>query len=136
MTTIGLVRVVERVERVEELFLRLLAAGEELDVVDQEQIAVGAVARAELVHLVVLQRVDELVREAFGRHVHDARVRTLVEHAVRDGVHQVGLAETGAAADEERVVAAPAAARRSDRRRVRELVATGRPRSSRSDNAD
>ena len=30
-----LVGVVERVERVEELFLRLLAAGEELDVVDE-----------------------------------------------------------------------------------------------------
>ena len=30
---------VERVERVEELFLRLLAPGEELDVVDEQQVA-------------------------------------------------------------------------------------------------
>ena len=45
-----LVRLVERVERVEELFLRLRLAGEELDVVDEEQVALLAVARAELVH--------------------------------------------------------------------------------------
>ena len=57
-----------------------------------------AVARAELVHLVVLQRLDELVRELLGRDVEDARVRPLGEDAVRDGVHQVRLAEAGAAA--------------------------------------
>ena len=81
-----------------------------------------AVARAELVHLVVLERLDELVREALGRDVDDARVGPLLADAVRDGVHEVRLAEAGAAADEERVVAAAAAARRRDRRRVRELV--------------
>ena len=41
---------------------------------------------------------------------------------MRDGVNQVRLAEARAAADEERVVAAPAAARRRDRRGVGELV--------------
>ena len=87
-----------------------------------EQIALLAVARAELVHLVVLERADELVREELGRDVDDARVGTLGVDAVGDGVHEVRLAEAGAAADEERVVAAPAAARRGDGRGVGELV--------------
>ena len=39
-----LVGLMERVERVEELFLRLRLRGEELDVVDEEQIAALAVA--------------------------------------------------------------------------------------------
>ena len=46
----------------------------------------------------------------------------LAVDAVGDGVHQVRLAEAGAAADEERVVAAPAAARGRDGRGVGELV--------------
>ena len=114
---------VERVEGVEELFLRLLAASEELDVVDEEHVALAAVARAEVVHLVVLDGRDEVVREPLGRHVDDPRARVLVVHAVGNRVHEVGLAEAGAAADEERVVAPRAAAAgRRDRRGVRELV--------------
>jgi hypothetical protein len=65
---------VERVERVEELFLRLLAAREELDVVDEEHVALRPVARAELVHAMVLDGRDEVVREALRGHVDDARV--------------------------------------------------------------
>jgi hypothetical protein len=113
---------VERVERVEELFLRLRLSGEELDVVDEEQVAPLAVARAELVHLLVLQRLHELVHEALGADVDDARFRPLLAHAMGDGVDEVRLAEPRAAADEERVVPPPAAARRRHRRRVRELV--------------
>ena len=45
--TICFCRVVERVEGVEELVLRALLAGEELDVVDQQHVDV-AVALAEL----------------------------------------------------------------------------------------
>src|SRR5690349_1194272 len=63
-------RLVERVEGVEELLLRPLLAGDELDVVDQEQIDV-AIARAELRRAVVANCVDELVREALGRDVDD-----------------------------------------------------------------
>ena len=117
-----LVGLVERVERVEELFLRLRLRGEELDVVDEEEIAALAVARAELVHAALLEGLDELVHELLGRHVEDARRRALGAEAVRDGVHEVRLAEAGAAADEERVVPRAAAAGRGDRGRVRELV--------------
>jgi hypothetical protein len=116
------IRVIERVERVEELFLRLLAAREELDVVHQQDVAVVAVAVAELVDAVVLQRPDELVREALGREVEHARVRVVLEHAVPDGVHEVGLAEPDAAVDEERVVALAPRRRAGHRGGVRELV--------------
>ena len=44
---------VQRVERVEELFLRPLFAGDELDVVDQQHVD-APVAVAELVDLVLL----------------------------------------------------------------------------------
>jgi hypothetical protein len=49
-----LARLMERVEGVEELFLRLRLAREKLDVVDEEQVAPLAVARAKLVHLLIL----------------------------------------------------------------------------------
>ena len=109
----------------EELFLRLRLAGEEVNVVDQEEIALLAVAAAEIVHPLVLKRLHELVHEALGADVDDARARSLFAHAVREGVDEVRLAEARTAADEERVVTAPSDACRRHRRGVRELV--GRP---------
>ena len=102
---------VERVERVEELFLRAVAAGEEVDVVDHQHVDV-AVAVAELVHVAVLDRVDELVDEAVARQIEDARVGVALEHLLADGLQQVRLAEPDAAVDEQRVVRLARAARR------------------------
>ena len=45
-----LVRVVKRVERVEELVLRAVLVRQELDVVDQQHVRRGPVARAEVLH--------------------------------------------------------------------------------------
>ena len=67
-----LLRVVERVEGVEELLLGRVLAGDELDVVHQEHVEL-AVAPLELVHALEAQRVDELVQEALGREVQDVR---------------------------------------------------------------
>ena len=61
-----LVGVVEGVERVEELLLRLGLPLQELDVVDQEDVDV-AVAAFEPVLPVVADRVDELVGELLAR---------------------------------------------------------------------
>ena len=94
---------VDRVERVEELLLGPLLVGDELDVVDEEQVD-PPVAGAELVDLALLDRGDELVRELLGRGVDDALARELGDDLVADGVHQVGLAEAHAAVQEERVV--------------------------------
>jgi hypothetical protein len=94
VTTIWL-SAVQRVEGVEELFLRLLAPREELDVVDKSR-SQDPVARAELVHLRVV--LDELVMKSFGEplrgDVDDPRRRPLVRSTrLRDRVDEVGLAE-------------------------------------------
>ena len=100
-----LLRVEERVERVEELGLRAFHARQELDVVHQQHVH-GPVALAELVDAVVLHRVHHLVLEPLGRDVGEVHLRVVAEHVVPDGVHQVRLAEPHAAVDEQRVVRA------------------------------
>ena len=115
---------VDRVERVEELFLRPLLVGDELDVVDEQEVD-PPVAGAELVDLALLDRGDELVGELLGRGVDDALARELGDDLVADGVHQVGLAEAHAAVQEERVVGVARALRHGQAGRVGEAV--GRP---------
>ena len=53
----------QRVERVEELLLRALPADEELDIVDEEQVGLVAVATFEPRPTVVAHGVDEVVGE-------------------------------------------------------------------------
>ena len=117
-----LVGVVESVEGVEELFLRLDFSAQELDVVDEQDVDV-AVAALEAGRLVVADAVDELVGELLRADVPDARA--LVEGAgvVADRVQQVGLAQSGAAVDEQRVVGAGRLLGDGDGRGVREAVA-------------
>ena len=115
---------VDRVERVEELFLRPLLVGDELDVVDEQQVD-PPVAGAELVDLALLDRGDELVGELLAGRVDDALARELGDDLVADGVHQVGLAEAHAAVQEERVVGVARALGDRQAGRVREAV--GRP---------
>ena len=64
---------VEMVERVEELGLRLFAFGEELDVVDEQDVDL-AVLVAERVALSFADGLDELRHELLGGHVLDPRV--------------------------------------------------------------
>ncbi len=94
---------VDRVERVEELFLGPFLVRDELDVVDEQQVD-PAIAGAELVDLALLDRGDELVGELLAGRVDDALARELGDDLVADRVHQVGLAEADAAVQEERVV--------------------------------
>src|SRR6266545_4582310 len=94
---------VERVEGVEELLLDPLLVLEELDVVDQEQV-VGAVALLEALDPLVPQRVDEVVHEGLARHVAHRELALVLADVLRDRLQEVGLAEPGAAVDEERVV--------------------------------
>ena len=115
---------VDRVERVEELFLGPLLVGDELDVVDEEQVD-PPVAGPELVDLALLDRGDELVGELLARRVDDPLARELGDHLVADGVHQVGLAEADAAVQEERVVGVAGALGDRQARGVGEAV--GRP---------
>ncbi len=115
-------RFVERVEGVEELFLGRLLARHELDVVYEQQVHLPELV-PELLHLLVAEAVDHLVHELFGGVVADLRLAVLGEDLVPDGVHQVGLAKTDAAVDEERVVVGGGLVGDRLRRRVGELVA-------------
>ena len=63
-----LLRVVQRVERVEELGLRALFAREKLDVVDEQHID-RSIALAKIDDAIVADRVDHLVHEPLGRDV-------------------------------------------------------------------
>ena len=88
----------------EELFLRAVLAGQELDVVDEEDVD-GAVLVSELAHLRGLDGGDDLVHEVLRGQVDDAFFGKARPHVVADGVHQMGLAQPHAAVQEERVVA-------------------------------
>ena len=98
-----LVGAVQRVERVEELLLEPLLALHELDVVDEQHVDV-AVAALEVGDGVGADGVDVLVEERLGGDVAHDVVLVVVVHVVADGVQQVGLAQTGRAVDEQRVV--------------------------------
>ncbi len=89
-----LVRVVERVEGVEELLHRLFLALEELDVVDEEHVDV-AVAPLEGARTTLADAVDEVVGELLRVHVPHAHMGIEVVGVVADGVQQVRLAESG-----------------------------------------
>ena len=94
---------VDRVERVEELLLRPLLVGDELDVVDEEEVD-PPVARPEVVDPALLDAGDELVGELLAGGVDDLLAREAGDDRVPDRVHQVRLAEAHAAVQEERVV--------------------------------
>ena len=87
------VRVVQRIEGMEELFLSAFLAFDELDVVDQQDVDV-AEAAFERCGAVVTQRVDEVVGELLGRDVLDPHAREQLLRVVTGGVQQVGLAQS------------------------------------------
>ena len=58
----------EGVKGVEEGFLGLIFSGEELDVIDQQDVYI-AVLSLKLGILVVLDRIDEVVGELFARYI-------------------------------------------------------------------
>ena len=83
-----------------------LALGDELDVVDEEHVD-APVSVPEVLHLLLANGVDEVVRELLARRVEDPLAGELRGDRVADGVHQVGLAQAHAAVQEERVVGVP-----------------------------
>ena len=66
------VRIEQGVEGVEEFFLHAFLAGQEVDVIDQQEIRMP-IFLPELDKTAVLQCVDILVRESLGGHVTDIR---------------------------------------------------------------
>ena len=116
-----LVRVVQRVEGVEELLLGSFLALQELDVVDEQDVDV-AVAPLERDLAVVPQAVDEVVGELLGGDVAHPHPGEQPLGVVPDGVQQMRLAQPGVTPDEQRVVGPRRRLGDRDRGRVREPV--------------
>ena len=100
-----LVRVVEGVEGMEELFLDTFLALDELNVIDQQHVDIS-VAPFEGDFAVVTQGVDEIVGEFFGGDVLDPHPGKQPLGVVAGGMQEVSLAQAGSAVDEQWVVAA------------------------------
>ncbi|MCY1509556.1 hypothetical protein D9M68_439050 [compost metagenome] len=90
-------------EGVEELFLRAVLVGEELHVVDQQQIE-RVVAFLELIESLALIGLDHIRHELLGVDVENFGIGPVGQQPVTHSVHQVGLAQADAAVDEKRVV--------------------------------
>src|SRR3546814_2608951 len=82
----------QRIEGMEEFFLRGVLAGEELDVVDEQRVD-RAEAQLELVHALGAQGLDHRTDELLRTQVQHLAVRVVLAHQVAGGVHQVGLAQ-------------------------------------------
>ncbi len=119
--TICLPGLEEVVEGVEELLLDPLLAGEELHVVDQEDIDMP-VALAEFGQAVLLQRLDELVGEFLGGQVGDAGIGLLRRMACPIACIRWVLPEPGLAVDEQGVVGLRGGLGHGQRRGVGHLV--------------
>lgn len=110
-----------RLERIEELLLRAILAGKELDIVDQQQIERMVVA-LEIVERLALVGLDH-VRDVLVRmHVAHPHAGPRGHHGIADGVDQVGLAQPHAAVQEQRVVGRAGILRHLQRRGARQLV--------------
>ena len=113
------IRHVQRVEGVEEPFLRLLLADKELDVVEQQH-ARAAVLLPELFGLALANGADVLVGELFGCRVDEAHA--FGKRLLSDSVHQVRLAQPDFRVHHQRVIDVAGVVRDGARGGVRQLV--------------
>ena len=105
----------------EELLLCALLAGDELHVVEQQQVD-HAVFVAEGLHIAFLDGGDQLVGEVLALDIDDAELGMRAAQHVCDRIHQVGLAQAGVAIDKQRVVFRRRALGYRERGRVRKFV--------------
>ena len=92
-----------------------------MDVVNQKKIGLS-IALPELDEITVLNRIDELVDEEFAREIDHLHVFLPRPGILTDGLHQMRLAQTDSAIDEQRVVCARRSLRHGKTRRVRNLI--------------
>src|SRR6266545_8332697 len=97
------VGVVKGIKGVEKLLLGSFLAGDELDIVKDQDVDVPEFS-LKFVHLVPSQGGDELIHERFGTQVDDFQARALSHRVVADRVDEVSLTEADTAVDEKRVV--------------------------------
>lgn len=94
---------VKHVEGVKKLVLCGVLARDELNIVYEQNVR-RAVFLAELLGRAVFNGFDQVVGEFLAADVDNAQIRIPLEKTVDDRVHQVRLAETALAVDEQRVV--------------------------------
>ena len=87
----------------EEFFLGGLLARDELDIVHQQQVC-HAVLHAEVLGAAGADGGDQLIGELLAGNVHDDEIGVGALDLGLDGREQMGLAQTGAAVDEQRVI--------------------------------
>ena len=87
----------------EELFLGPFLAGKELDIIDEQGIY-RAHTLLEGIDGVVLQGLDHFGHEAFGMKIEHLVLGLMFGNKVADGVEQMGLAQAGAAIDEQGII--------------------------------
>ena len=105
----------------EKLLLGLLLAGDELDVVHQQQVR-APVFLPEFLGAARLDGVDQLVGEVVAFYIHDLVPGPAGVDALADGQQQMGLAKTGVAVDEQGVIHVSRILRHRQRRGVGVLV--------------
>src|ERR1041385_8571925 len=111
----------KRVEGVKKFLLRPFFTTQKLDVVDQKKVGLP-VTLAELDQITVLDRVDELVDEQLTRDIDHLHVFPFRPDELADGLHEMGLPQTDAAINEERIVGACRRLRDSETGCVRDFV--------------
>src|SRR5437867_5229356 len=93
------------IERVKEFFLGTLLASEKLNIVNQKKISL-AITLPEFDQITVLNRIDELIDEQFAGDVYHLHIFLLRPHVLTNRLHQMCLAETDPAVNEQRVIRA------------------------------
>ena len=114
----GLINVVEGVEK---FVLGGPLAGNELDIVHQQQIH-APVAGVEVIHRALLDGLDHLDGELIALHIGDLHPGGLGADVLADGQQQMGLAQARVAVDEEGIVIFPRLFRHGQSRRVGKLI--------------
>jgi len=112
---------VQSVEGMKELLLRLLLAGDELDIVHQQDARLP-VLLPELGVAALPDGCDQLVGEVVALDVHDPQVLPFALDLMGDGVEQMGLAQSGVTVDEQRVEVFRRLIRHGPCRRIGQLV--------------
>src|SRR3989338_5392277 len=90
----------------EKLILGLFPPGEELDIVDNQEIHL-LIVFFELIDLLIFNRIDQLGGKAFRIDVFDPFLRGAFYNFIADGLEEMSFSETYAAIDEERVIGEP-----------------------------
>ena len=94
---------IQRIERVKKFFLRAVAPGEKVNVINHQQIDMP-VAMAEILHVPIFNRQHELVDKRVAGQIENARVGLPLQHLLADALQQVTFSQSHAAVNKKRVV--------------------------------